>query len=84
VAAFGIVGGFGRLLGLLQLGVGALVRLDLVHEQIGLPPRFLLGDAAALLRQDEQPRRHAGDDDEDEKYRPQRGRQHVARAVGVE
>ena len=43
VAALGAVGGLGDFLGLLQLGVGALVRLDLVHQQrrsgAAFPPR---------------------------------------------
>ena len=60
------------LLGLLQLGVGALVRLDLVHQQVGLPAGLLLGDAAAVLRQHEQPGGDAGDDGEDEEDGPQR------------
>ena len=65
------------LLGFLQLGVGALVGLDLVHQQIGLAPRFLLGDAAAILREHKQPSDDAGDDDENEEHRPQRRDQDI-------
>ena len=66
VAALGLARRFGDFLGLLQLGVGALVRLDFVHQQIGLALRLLLGHAAAFLGEHEQPRRDAGDDDENE------------------
>ena len=68
MAALGLARRFRDLLGLLQLGVGALVRLDLVHQQIGLPARLLLGDAAAVLRQHEQPGGDAGDDGENEEH----------------
>ena len=70
MAALGLIGRFGRLLGFLQFGVGALMRLDFVHQQIGLTARLFLGDAAAFLRENEQPRGHAGDDDEDEENGP--------------
>src|SRR5262252_987014 len=72
VPALRLAGCLGDLLGLLQLGVGALVRLDLVHQEIGLPPRLLLGDPATVLRQDEQPGGHAGNDGQDEEDAPER------------
>ena len=71
VAALGEVGGFGDLLGALELGVGALVRVDLLDQQRGLPPRLGLGGAAALLRQHEQPGDHADDDAEREEHLPE-------------
>ena len=61
IAALGEVGGFGDLLGALQLGVGALVRVDFLDQQRGLAPRLGFRGAAALLRQHEQPRDHADD-----------------------
>ena len=61
IAALGEVGGFGDFLGALQLGVGALVRVDFLDQQRGLAPRLGFGGAAALLRQHEQPRDHADD-----------------------
>src|SRR5712691_3791625 len=82
--AFRLARRFGDLLGLLQLGVGALVRLDLVHQQVGLPARLLLGDAAAVLRQHEQPGGDAGDDGQDEEHRPQGRLQHFLWNVGIE
>ena len=72
VAALRLAGGFRRFLGLLQLGVGALVRLDLLHQQFGLALGLLLGDAAALVHQHEDPGRDRGDDRQDEEHRPQR------------
>ena len=71
VAALGEVGGFGDFLGALQLGVGALVRVDFLDQQRGLPPRLRLRRAAALLRQHEQPGHHADDDGEREEHLPQ-------------
>ena len=72
VPALGLAGRFRDLFRLLQLGVGALVRLDLVHQEVGLPSRLLLSDAAAVLRQHEQPGGNAGDDGEDEENGPKR------------
>jgi hypothetical protein len=46
VTAFRRACRFRDFLGFLQLGVGALVRLDLIHQQIGLPARLLFGHAA--------------------------------------
>ncbi len=78
IAALGEVGGFGDLLGALELGVGALVRVDLLDQQRGLPPRLGLCGAAALLRQHEQPGDHADDDAEREEHLPQHvGDEHV-------
>ena len=71
IAALGEIGGLGDLLGALQFGVGALVRVDLLHQQRGLPPRFRLRRAPALLRQHEQPGDHADDDGQREEHLPQ-------------
>ena len=84
VPALGLAGGFRDLLGLLQLGVGALVRVDLVHQQVGLAARFLLGDAPAVLRQHEQPGGDAGDDGEDEEDSPQRRLEELLGRVVIE
>ena len=62
VAALCQVGGFGDFLGALQLGVGALVGVDFLHQQRGLAPGFSLRRLAALLGQHEQPGDHADDD----------------------
>ena len=43
MTALGVARRFRKLLGLLQLGVGALVSLDLVHQQVGLPAALLFG-----------------------------------------
>lgn len=59
-AALGRVGGFGGLLGLLQLLVGALVRFDFLHQQMGLVARFLLRHAPAFAGQDNPPGEHGG------------------------
>ena len=72
IAALGHVGGFRHLLGSLQLGVGALVRVDFLHQQVGLALCFLLGHAPALVRQHEQPGRDADDDGQDDEHDPQR------------
>ena len=71
VAALGKVGELRDFLGALQFGVGALVRVDFLDQQRGLPPRFGLRRAPALLRQHEQPRHHADDDGEREEHFPQ-------------
>ena len=71
IAALGEVGRFGDFLGALQFGVGALVRVDFLDQQRGLPPRFRLRRAPALLRQHEQPRHHADDDGQREEHLPQ-------------
>ena len=84
VPALGLAGGFCRLLGLLQLGVGALVRLDLIHQQVGLPSGFLLGNAAAVLGEHEQPGGDAGDDGQDEEHRPQGRFDDVLGGIGAE
>ena len=84
MTAFCRAGRFGHFLGFLQLGVGALVRLDLVHQQIGLPARLLFGYAAAFLRENEQPGGYARDDDQNEENGPQRRYQDFARSFHVE
>ena len=84
VAALRLAGGFRDLLGLLQLGVGALVRLDFVHQQVGLAAGLLLGDPAAVLRQHEQPGGDAGNDREDEEHAPQHGAQDFLGNLGIE
>ena len=71
VAALGEIGRFGDFLGALQFGVGALVRVDFLDQQRGLPQGFGLRGAAALLRQHEQPRHHADDDAQREEHLPQ-------------
>ena len=53
VSALGEVGGFRDFLGALQFGVGALVGVDFLDQQRGLPPGFLFRRAPALLRQHE-------------------------------
>jgi len=62
VAALRQVGLVGRQLGLLQLLVGALVRVDFLHQQARLAVRFLLCDLAALVREDHPPRADAGEE----------------------
>ena len=84
MTALGVARRFRKLLGLLQLGIGALVGLDLVHQQIGLPAALLLGDATAVLGEHEQPGGDAGDDGENEKHRPQRRFQDRLGRVGIE
>jgi hypothetical protein len=71
VAALRQIGGLGDFLGALQFGVGALVRVDFLDQQRGLPPGFRFRRAAALLRQHEQPGHHADDDGQREEYLPQ-------------
>ncbi len=71
IAALGVIGGFRHLLGFLQLGVGALVRVDFLDQQVGLPMGFLLRHALALVCQDEQPGGDTGDDGEDDEDDPQ-------------
>ena len=71
IAALGEVRRFRHFLGALQLGIGALVRVDFLNQERGLPPRFRFRRAAALLRQHEQPRHHADDDGEREEHLPQ-------------
>ena len=68
VAALGEVGGFRDLLGLLQLGVGDLMGLDLGLVEPGLARRLLQGDPAALLGEHEEPGDDAQDDDEDQEH----------------
>ncbi len=72
IAALRLAGGFRGFLGLLQLRVGSLVRLDLLHQQLGLALRLFLGDAPALVHEHEHPRGDGGDDRENEEHRPQR------------
>ena len=84
MTAFCRAGRFRDFLGFLQLGVRALMRLDLVHQQIGLPARLLFGNAAAFLGEDEQPSGYARDDDENEENGPQRRYQDFARSFHVE
>ena len=73
VARLGEVGGFGDLLGLLQRGVGAPMRLDLLHQHGGLARRFGLGGAAALMRQHDQPGADAREQQQAQEHQPQRG-----------
>ena len=60
IAALGQVGRLGSFLGPLQLDVGALVRLDFLQQQIGLPLRLLQRHAAALAGQHQPPHADAG------------------------
>ncbi len=83
MAAFSLIGGLGHFLGALELGVGALVRLDFAHQQVGLARGFLFRDPPAFLREHEQPGADAGDDGEDEINRPQRGFEAVAVEIGI-
>lgn len=55
VAALGKIGRFGGFLGALQGCVGALMRIDLLDQQIRLAARFGFGCSPALFRQHEQP-----------------------------
>jgi hypothetical protein len=61
VAALGLVGLVGDFACLLQLLVGAAVRLDLLHQQPGLAVRLFLRHLAALVRQHQPPGHRAGD-----------------------
>ncbi|MNU97608.1 hypothetical protein D3C71_876900 [compost metagenome] len=60
-AALGQIGAFGRFLGLLQLRVGLLVRLDFAQQQMGLSIRFLLRHAPAFMGQHQPPGHDAAD-----------------------
>ena len=71
VAALGKIGGFGDFLGALQFGVGALVSVNFLDQQRGLPPGFRFRRAPALLRQHEQPCDHADDDGQREEHLPE-------------
>ena len=71
IAALGEIGGFRDFLGALQFGVGALVGVDFLDQQRGLPPGFLFRRAPALLRQHEQPGDHADDDGQRKEHFPQ-------------
>ena len=71
IAALGEVGGLRHFLGALQLGVGALVRVDFLDQERGLPSRFGLRRAPALLSQHEQPCHHADDDGERKEHLPE-------------
>ena len=61
VAALGLVGLVGRLLGLLQLAVGDAVRSDFAYQQMGLAVGFLLRHLPALVREHQPPAHHAHD-----------------------
>src|SRR5262249_9661666 len=84
IAALRLAGGFRGFLGLLQPGVGAFVRLDLLHQQFGLTLSIFLGDAAAFVHQHEDPGGNGGDNRQDEEYRPQRRFQNVLLHVRFE
>ena len=71
IAALGQIGRFRHLLGALQFGVGALVGVDLLDQERGLPPGFGFSRPPALLRQHEQPGDHADDDGQREEHLPQ-------------
>ena len=71
ISALREIGGLGDLLGALQFGVGALVRVDFLDQQRGLPPGFRFRRAPALLRQHEQPRDDADDDGQREEHLPE-------------
>ena len=72
VAALGEIGGLGHVLGALQRRVRPPVRLDFLEQESGLPPGFLLGDAAALARQNEKPSQDARYDEQDREGGPER------------
>src|SRR3546814_6654589 len=55
IAALGEVGGFGHLLGALQLDIGLAVRLDLLDQHDRLAVALLLGRALVLAGQHEIP-----------------------------
>src|SRR3546814_18812147 len=55
IAALGEVGGFGHLLGALQLDIGLAVRLDLLAQHDRLAVALLLGRALVLAGQPELP-----------------------------
>ena len=67
VATLGRVGGFGGFLGFLQLLVGALVRFDFLHQQVGLAARFLLRHVPAFAGQDNPPGEQGGEHREGQK-----------------
>ena len=66
IAAFGPVGGLGGLLGILQGGVGFLVRGDFLQEQGILARGFLLRHQPAVMGEHIEPADDAGDDSKDE------------------
>ena len=87
VAALGLVGLLGDLAGFLQGLVGALVRFDFLHQQLGLAVRFLLRHLPALLGQHHPPGAYAGEQQQGSKSLDeavlQRGDQHrLVRAEG--
>ncbi len=55
VARLGLIGGLGQLLGGLQRDVGALVGVDLAHQQVVVAIGLLLGHVAALAAQHHPP-----------------------------
>lgn len=61
VAALCQIGLVGALLGFLQQFVGALVRVNFLHQQIGSAGSILLRDLPALVRQDHPPGADAGE-----------------------
>ena len=75
VAALGEVRGLGGILGALQRRVRALVRVDLLHQEVGLPQHLVLRRAPADLDKHEQPAADADDDEQREEHLPQRGDQ---------
>ena len=85
VAALGLVGVFGQALGLLQRFVGLAVRVDLLHEQMGLPVGLFLGHLPAFVRQHHPPGHQTGNDQQRQigfdKARAQRRTRH-ARGLG--
>ncbi len=58
IAGLRLVGGFREVLGLLQRGVGAAARVDLVAQQQVLAAGIVLRHAPALARQHHPPRAH--------------------------
>ncbi len=61
IAALGGIRRLGRFLGLLQLFVGLAVGFDLLHQQVGLAVRLLLGDVAAFTGQHHPPGENPGE-----------------------
>ena len=83
VAGLGDVRRFGDFLGLLQRGVGALVRVDLVHEHGRLTRGFRLGGAPAFVREHDEPG-ITPDTTSSAKYTSHRVVRMVSRSAGTE
>ena len=77
VAGLGLVGGFGGGTGLLQLGVGAAVAVDFLHQQLGLALRLLQGHAPALAVEHQPPAQHSRHQQQHRIHPHKTGLQHI-------